>query len=209
MKARIRYNLGGVEMHTAFKHGREWKKVLDNHTIYMVDKTYTDGSKEEEFVHALCRKEFSSPEEMLTEVAEEYVKIPRDARGFRSCYGEAVYRFYPDLCVLCLKNGHVYWDRPLKVTAKDGSTYYYGGCTVVIYENKVFDPENGYLGMDINEYMLMLKKDNPLLRMDPTLTYGVTTTDEATAMCDELRANKKALDTYKAIYNSEGERIIP
>lgn len=209
MNARIRYDLFGHRMHTALKEGKDWANARKQHTVYMVDRTYTDQSREEELVHNLCKREFSDVEEMLTAVAEEYVKIPRDLRGFRSCYGEVAYKFYPDLCVLCLKNGNAFYDRPLKVPAKDGNTYYYGGCTVILYEDKVFDPENGYLDMDINEYMLMLKKNNPLLCMDTLLTYGNTTTDTATDVCNELRNNKTALETFAVIYDDNGKRIIP
>ena len=207
MKSRIRYNLMGFEMHTTFKEGNGWAKIRKQHTIYMVDKIYTDEEKEDAIISAIDKRGFSNVVELLTIAAEEYAKIPREERGFRSCYGEIVYRFCDGLCILCLKNGHVSYDRPLKVVAKDGNTYYYGGCTIVICGDKVFDPENGYIGMDINEYMLMLKKDNPLLRMDDTLTYGMTTTDTATAVCDELRNNKKLLDTCTVLYDSEGKYV--
>lgn len=207
MKSRIRYNLMGFEMHTTFKEGKDWAKINKQHTIYMVDKVYTDQEKEDAIVRELDKREFSNAEELLTAAAEEYAKIPRDERGFRSSYGEIAYQFCSGVCILCLKNGHTFYDRPLKVTAKDGHTYYYGGCTVVLCGDKVFDPENGYIGMDINEYMLMLKKDNPLLRMDDTLTYGMTTTDTATAVCDELRNNKKLLDTCTVLYDSEGKYV--
>ena len=207
MKSRVRYNLMGFEMHTTFQEGNGWAKIHKKYPIYLVSKVYTDQEKEDAIVIELDKREFSDVEELLTAAAEEYVKIPRDERGFRSSYGEVVYQFCDELCVLCLKNGHTFYDRPLKVLAKDGNTYYYGSCTVVLCKDKVFDPENGYIGMDINEYMLMLKKDNPLLRMDDTLTYGMTLTDTATAVCDELRNNKKLLDTCTVIYDSEGKRI--
>lgn len=207
MKAHIRYDLMGHTMHTAYNKGGDWEKACAEHTVYMSgDKTYTDDKYIDAFVASVNDTQYASPETMLTAVGTQYAKIPREVRGYRSLYGEAIYKAFPNVCVLALKNGNVFVDSPLKVPTLDGGINYYGCCTVVLYKDKVFDPENGYYDVAISDYMQILKKNNSKLRLDTLLTYGITTTEEATAICDELRKNKALLDNGATIYDSNEER---
>ena len=213
MKARIpKINMfGGVT--NFYTSSEEWEQFLKKHTANHLDNIYTDNVHETKFRKDVGERiEKEDPElfeEALKIMFEEYRKIPMDKRGFRSSFGEMAYAYNSDLCVLCLKNGHVHIDRPLTIVNSEGAEMYYAGLTVILLDNKVYDAENDYFGVPIEEYFSKLKKLNPLLRLDTTLTYGMTFCEEETALCAELRGNKELTDSVEAIYDKNGKRLVP
>ena len=213
MKARIpRTNLFGGVTHFYAK-AREWEDSLKKHTVNHLNSTYTDNVYETKFREDVGKRiEKEDPElfeEALKIIFEEYRKIPMNKRGFRSSFGEMAHAYNSDLCVLCLKNGHVYVNRPLNITDSAGAELYYAGLTVILLDNKVYDAENDYFGVPIEEYFSKLKRLNPLLRLDTTLTYGMTFCEEETALCAELRGNEELIYSVEAIYDKSGKRLVP
>lgn len=213
MKARIqRTNLFGGVTHFYAK-AKEWEDFLKKHTVNHLNSVYTDNVYETKFrkdvEERIEKGNIKLFEEALNIIFEEYRKIPMDKRGFRSSFGEMAHTYNHDLCVLCLKNGHMYVDRPLTIIDSAGTELYYAGLTVILIDNKVYDPENNYFGIPIEEYFSKLKILNPLLRLDTTLTYGMTFCEEETALCAELRGNEELIYTVEAIYDKSGKRLVP
>lgn len=89
--------------------------------------------------------------------------------------------------VVGLKNGNCFIDGGLNVIGKDGIKRNF--MTLTIYcdvDDTVWDDVNGYTGMNVYEYIEMLKKNNPKLRMDMTMFIGTPWTDEAAKLFDWL-----------------------
>lgn len=75
--------------------------------------------------------------------------------------------------IICFTNGNPLIDKPLSVTSPNGETKQFTHLmTYCSTEDNIYDQINNYIEYNVYEYVDMLKKSNPKLRIDLTKTAG-------------------------------------
>lgn len=92
--------------------------------------------------------------------------------------------------VIGLKNGNAFVDGGLKVKGADGTWRTFMCLGVFCDDDKAYDTINGYEGMDMYEYIDMLKEWNPRLRMDTTMPQGTPWSDKCADLMNYLAVRR-------------------
>jgi hypothetical protein len=88
-------------------------------------------------------------------------------------------------CVVAFKNGNAFTDGGINVVDSEDKRHNYMTYPVYMSDDKVYDERHGYNGTDVYEYIDMLARNNPLLRYDPTLTYGTLWNEKIAIQLDK------------------------
>ena len=99
--------------------------------------------------------------------------------------------------VICLKNGHAIMDGGLAIRLH-GQTRWFTCYPVYVNKDGIIeDPEEEINGRDIFGFVEELRKDNPKLRLDGTMTSGYCESDEMKALITELNTRNSHLDVWR------------
>ena len=103
-------------------------------------------------------------------------KIEQQKVSVDTIMNEANMKYLENGCngfVITLKNGNAFLDGGINIPTKDGKINNYMAYPVYMRDDKVYDERNGYEEMDCYEYLDILAKKNPKLRMDCTMSHGI------------------------------------
>lgn len=92
--------------------------------------------------------------------------------------------------VITLKNGNAFLDGGINIPTKDGKINNYMAYPVYMNNDKVYDERNNYDGMDCYEYLDMLSKRNPKLRIDLTMSQGIPWNEKITEKLNYLSVRR-------------------
>lgn len=74
--------------------------------------------------------------------------------------------------IATFKNGNAFIDGGINIVDSNGDIHNYMAYPVYMNDDKIYDSEHGYDGTSVYEYLHMLSKNNPKLRIDLTMTMG-------------------------------------